>query len=115
MKVISTYNSVISMGIVRTTMGRRIINEDEHHRIERERVAKLRQRALTQNQKDAVLYLKAGGYIRVQGRRATYHGLQSSFLLQRNTFTSLADRGLLKLDHSDEEADYYTIKEEGSK
>ena len=90
---------------------RKIRYGDSYHVHERERMRRMRELVLTQNQKDALDYLKAGGLIAVKGKHVWYHGKETKYLLQRNTFVSLHKRGLLRLDHSDEEADYYTKRE----
>jgi len=52
------------------------------------------ERELTQNQQDALDFLKNGGIIACKGNRVWYVG-ESKFLLQKNTFDSLMERGLI--------------------
>jgi hypothetical protein len=86
---------------------------DEGHKLLAQRQQEYRERKLTQNQQDAIEYLKTeGNFIKVHKKQIEYVGQPSKFIIQRNTFTSLCERGLLRLDHGDKDADYYTIKSE---
>ena len=87
---------------------------DEYHKTQREKMHASREKKLSQNQQDALNHLKSGGLIACAKNRVWYSP-QSKYLLQKNTFDSLIEKGLIKLIKEVENVEYYGSRVEVEK
>jgi hypothetical protein len=67
---------------------------------------------LTQNQIDALQWLRNGGFFAVKGKQVWFEGGTPKYRLQRRTILSLKNHGLIHCVKSENDTDYYGLVEE---